>query len=546
LGQGPQRYADGQYLTPEISPGGIALFDADNDGLLDLLVIRHPPPGPYPEAFNAHASNQLFRQLPDGRFVEVPNAGGLAGRGWHHGVAIGDINNDGFPDIYVCNYGGPDELFLNRGDGTFSDITAKAFPSGFPGSAASRDNWSTAAAFFDYDGDGFLDLVVVHFATFIPSRKCRVNASVLSAEQRARDPDDRDYCGPHTFPGQLVTLWHNNGDGTFTDVTARAGLNVPARGWGVIAADLTGDGLPDIFQANDEEPNQLWVNQGNGKFVDQAVIRGCAFSANGVAQANMGVAIGDVHNDGSLDILITHIAGESSALYHSSGDGLFSDVTATAGMSTIDRAYTGWGCGFLDFDNDGNLDVAACNGRVEKGPLAPGIEVGPFWSRYAEPNLLFRGDGTGRFVDVSAAAGDFASRREVHRGLAFGDLRNRGAIDIVGVNIDNTVRVFRNDAALASANHWLQVLPMLGKREALGARVTLLTGGGHKRVALCLRSYGYLASNDPRVHFGLGAMDRVEGVEIFWPSGSPKRERFAVAAVDRLIVFHQGEGKSLP
>jgi hypothetical protein len=256
----------------------------------------------------------------------------------------------------------------------------------------------------------------------------------------------------------------------------------------------------------------------------------------------MGVTVGDVFNHGALDVFITHITSETNTLWQNDGAGNFADVTRDAGMSAIDRPFTGWGCGFVDFDNDGNLDLAVANGRVAKGPAHSESDVGPYWNRYAEQNLLFKGDGKGHFADVSASAKGFTGRLEVHRALAFGDLRNRGAIDFVSVNLDNTLRVIRNDAAPASGNHWLQVLPMLGKREAIGARV-LLTAGGHKQLGLCLRSYSYLASNDPRVHFGLGKTEKVDSIDIVWPSGEPRKERFEVKGVDREIVLKQGEGK---
>lgn len=527
--QEPKPYANGTFQTPEITPGGVALLDVQNTGRLDILMICHPAPGG-PEALKKTAPNRLFRQTPEGKFIEVPNAGGLAGKGYHHGAAVGDINNDGFPEVYVTNYGSADQLFQNNGDGSFTDITDKA---GIKPPRAPELNWASTATFVDYDGDGFLDLVVVHFATFDPKKKCPASD----------DPKDLDYCGPHMFPGQLITLYHNNGNGTFTDVTQQLGLETPGRGWGVIAAPLTRDGPSEILQANDEEPNQLWVKQDDGHFIDEAALRGVAYNSAGRVEANMGVTIGDVFNRGALDVFVTHITSETNTLFKNNGDGTFTDITATAGMAPIDLPYTGWGCGMFDFDNDGNLDIAVANGRVAKGPARGNATVGNFWSHYAEPNLLFRGDGAGRFIDVTATAGTFGSRPEVHRSMAFGDLFNRGRIDLVTMNLDNTVRVYRNSAA-PDTNHWLQVLPMLDKREALGAKA-YLTAGGKRRVAVCLRNYGYLASNDPRVHFGLGTVTKVDGLEVFWPSGNPRRETFDVTGVDQTLVVKQGKGKAL-
>lgn len=524
--ENPKPYPDGTFNTPEITPGGVALLDVEKNGRLDILMICHPAPGP--DQFKKTAPNRLFRQGADGKFTEVPGAGGLAGIGYHHGVAVGDIDNDGFPEVYVTNYASADQLFHNNGDGTFTDITAKA---NITSKIPPELNWASTAAFVDYDGDGFLDLVVVHFATFDPRKIC----------QTSNDALDRDYCGPHMFPGQLITLYHNNGNGTFTDVTRQVGMETPGRGWGLIAAPITADGPQEILQANDEEPNQLWVNQGNGQFIDEAVLRGVGFNASGSVEANMGVTIGDVFNRGALDVFITHITTETNTLFKNNGDGTFADVTPTAGMGPIDRPYTGWGTGLFDFDNDGNLDIAVANGRVAKGPSRADAKLGAFWSQYAEPNLLFQGDGNGHFTDVSTSAGAFTQRPEVHRAMAFGDLFNRGRFDIVTMNLDNTLRIYRNDGASAS-NHWLQVLPMLGKREAIGAKV-YLTAAGKRRAAVCMRAYGFLASNDPKVHFGLGATTSVDMLEVVWPSGKPKREKFQVTGVDQLLTVRQGEGK---
>lgn len=533
--ENPPQYPDGTYMTPEITPGAVAVFDYDNDGLLDILLVRHPSPSPWEEQLKASAPNRLFRQQQDHTFREVPDAGGVGGKGYHHGVAVGDVNNDGFSDVYVCNFGGADEFFLNDGKGHFIDATSSAgFLNGKTPVLTSSDNWSSTAAFFDADADGDLDLWVVHFATFDAKRKCKGSVAA----------DDLDYCGPHTFPGQLATFWRNDGKGNFTDVTAESGIKTPGRGWGIIAADLTGDGLADVFQANDEEPNQLWVNQGDGTFADEALLRGCALNAYGSVEANMGVAVGDVRNTASgFDLFSTHFAGETNTLWASQGEGMFADMTSAAGMGLIDRPFTGWGCGFFDFDNDGFLDLAIGNGRVTRGPVRPETNVGKFWNRFAEPNLLFRGDGTGKFTDVSKSAGDFTKKLELHRAVAFADLHNRGAVDLLCMNLDNTLRVFRNDA-IPSNRHWLQVLPMIGKREALGAKVTL-EYGGKQASALCLRAYSYLASNDPRVHFGLGLADKVDSVEVAWPSGTPKRERFKPEAVNQTAVLQQGSGQSL-
>jgi hypothetical protein len=528
----PPIYPDGTYLTPEVTPGGVALLDYDNDGRLDILVICHPPPMPHEQLIRSTAPNRLFRQTKDGKFTEVEGAAGLGGTGFHHGVAVGDVNNDGFVDVYVTNYGSPDQFFLNNGNATFTDATPRA---GFPPmtSQQAEKNWASTAAFFDYDRDGNLDLWVARFATFDPMKTC------LLSDAR----HDRDYCGPHEFPGQLAALYKGNGDGTFREVTKSAGIDAPGRGWGLLCADLTNDGWPDVLQANDEEPNQLWVNQQNGTFLDEAVLRGCAFNAAGAVEANMGVHAADVTNNKRLDLFITHITSETNTLWMDQGEGNWLDMTAQAGMALIDRPFTGWGCGFFDYDNDGFLDLAVANGRVAKGPVRPEADVGPFWNRFAEPNLLFRGDGTGKFTDVSKQSGTFANRLEVTRALAFADLANRGAIDMVSVKLDNSVRVYRNDATRPD-HHWLQVLPMTGKRDAIGAKV-FVTAGGTTRLSLALRAYSYLSSNDPRVHFGLGKASKVDALEVHWPHGTPAKESCMVDGGDRVITVRQGEGKAL-
>jgi hypothetical protein len=513
-------WPDGTYMTPEITPGGIALFDYDNDNRLDILQICHAPPG----QFNKTVPNRLFHQEPDGTFKEVPGAGGLVSGGYAHGVAVGDTQNRGQLDVFITSFGA-DRFYHNNGDGTFTDVTAKA------GFDPKTTHWSSSCAFFDYDRDGYLDLLVVRFAIFDPNKHCRAS----------NDPNDFDYCGPHMFEGVLSTLYHNNGDGTFTDVTAKAGIDAPSRGWGVVCADFTGDGWPDIFVANDEEPAQLWVNQHDGTFKEEAIQRGCALNAAGRVEAGMGVGVGDLYGNGLLDLFVTHISSETNTLYTQlPPSGQFADKTAAAGMGPVDRPFTGWGCGFLDIFNRGILDIAVANGRVTKGPVHANANLGKFWNRFAETKLLFLNDGHGHFEDASARCGSYGSIPQVSRGMAFGDLFGDGSIDIAVQNLDNSLQIYRNTAP-KDGNHWLIVRAMTGKRDAYGALLTAEVGG-KRLVRLAHPSYSYLSSSDPRAHFGLGKNDRVDALHILWPSG--KRERFVDPAVDRVLTIHEGDGKA--
>ncbi len=513
----PGPYADGTFKTPEITPGGVALFDYDGDGRLDILQIRHCPPG----SFNSPAPDRLFHQEADGTFKEVPNAGGLNDPGFGHGVAVGDIDNDGDLDVFITNYGF-NHLYHNEGNGRFVDITKKAMP-------PAEFTWNSSAGFLDYDRDGFLDLYVATFAVFDESRVCHAS----------NNPDDLDYCGPHIFDGVSDKLYHNNGDGTFTDVTEQAKIDQTARGWGLACADIDGDGWIDIYVANDEEAAQLWINQHDGTFFDVAPLNGCAYNINGRPEAGMGVGIGDINGDGRIDLFKTHIASETNTLYKNLGKGKFTDITQLAGMSPIDRPYTGWGTGFFDFDNDGDLDISVVNGRVSRGPIRKNAKLGAFWNHFAEPKLLFQNDGHGVFTDVSDRTGGYGSVPEVSRGAAYGDIDGDGDIDIVVCNLDNTLRIYRNDAP-KDGNHWLMVRVMTGKRDAYGATVTA-EAGEQRWVRVAHPTYSFLASNDPRAHFGLGKTSKVDSLLIVWPDGT--KERFTPPGVDRVLTIVQGTGK---
>ena len=520
LKDAPDPWPDGRYYTPEVTPGGVALLDYDNDGDLDIYHVRHPPPGNYPQAFEASAPDRLYQQQPDHSFVDVTERAGLGDPGFGHGAAAGDVDNDGDVDLYVTNYGG-DRFYRNNGDGTFTEATAAA---GF----ATSPHWSSSAAFLDYDRDGHLDLYVVRFAVFDPRRVCH------------EANGQRDYCGPHLFDGARDALYRNNGNGTFTDVTAASRIDhPPGRGWGIACADFTGDGWVDIFVANDEEPNHLWVNRRDGTFADEAVARGCAVNGAGGTEANMGVAVGDIDANGWLDIFSTHIFGEKNTLWSASPGGTYTDASARSKLAAPSIQMTGWGCGFFDYDHDGDLDLAVVNGRVTRQKPLPGAALGPFWSHYAEPNQLFENEGAGVFAHVSSRAGGFTHRVESTRGLAFGDIDGDGDVDLVSNAIGNILRVYRNDAP-AKGSHWLMVRAMTGSRDAHGAVVTVVTGG--KRITrIADPAYSYLSSNDPRAHFGLGnSAGKVDAIEVRWPDGA--LEHFSGTEVDRVVTVRKGDG----
>jgi hypothetical protein len=512
------RWPDGTFFMPEIMQGGVGLFDADGDGVLELLHVRIPVPGSGEDAID----NRFYRRAdPAARFADATRAANLVEEGYGQGLAVGDTDNDGDLDLYVTNYG-PDVFYENDGAGRFTEVTRRA--------GLAEDGWSIAAAFCDYDADGFQDLYVVNYVRYDPGKRCT-------------DPNERpEYCGPRSFRGAPDRLHRNQGDGTFRDVTRAAGIVLPqdgarATGLGIVFTDLTKDGRPDVYVANDAQANQLWVNQGDGRFTEEGITRGVALDRNGRPEASMGVALGDVNADGALDLLTTHMWEENNRLYLGTAGKLFRDASAEAGLSQLDR--TGFGCAFLDLEHDGDLDLAIANGAVRKRPPLPGGPSG-MWSEYAEPNHLFLNDGAGRFALAGADAGAFSARPEVGRGLALGDLDADGDLDVVVSYVDDSLRVFRNDAPPAGA-HSVLVRTLTRGRDALGAQVTLRAGGREwSRAVVASASYG--SSHDPRAHFGLGPVDAVDELVVLWVDGT--RESFPGGPARGEYVLRQGEGRS--
>ncbi len=493
---------DGSYFMPQIIGSGAALFDFDGDGLLDILLLQNGGP-------QSSSRNKLYKQAPDHHFQDVSAVSGLDFAGWNMGVAVGDVNNDGRPDVLITQYGGV-KLFLNQGGGKFSEITKEA--------GLDAPGWSTSAAFFDYDRDGRLDLVVVRYLDYDPSVSCP-------------EPNGyRDYCNPNRFNGATSVLYHNitgpDGRPRFEDVTEASGLGrVPGRGLGVVCADFDGDGWPDIFVANDGQPNRLWINHKNGAtrtFRDEAVTRGVAYNGMGQAQAGMGVALGDVDGDGLEDLFVTHLGEETNALWMQGPRGLFRDRTGAAGLAAPCWHCTSFGTVLADFDLDGALDAAVVNGRVRRA--GPAAASAPYWPAYAERNQLFAGDGAGHFRDLSPTQGMLCGAPNVGRGLAVGDVDGDGTPDLLVTTIGGRPRLLLDRAF--PRGRWLAVRAFDpdDKRDAIGAEITVRAGGKHwmRRVDPCC---GYLCSGDTLTLFGLGTTEKVDSIEVFWPDGPPETAR---------------------
>lgn len=500
---------DQRYLFPEIIGGGVALFDMDNDGDLDAYLVQ----GGSLTGDDPAAANRLFANQGDGTFLDVTEGSSTADHGYGMGVATGDYDNDGDVDLYVTNLG-PNVLLRNEGGGRFTEVGQEA--------GVADDGWGTSATFLDYDADGHLDLFVANYLHW-----------KLEIEQDCYNPSGLlDYCLPTNYNAPAMDrLFHNRGDGTFEDVSESVGLSTAfGNGLGVVASDFDLDGDLDIFVANDTTMNQLWINDGAGKFVNEALLRGCALDENGLAKAGMGVAVADVDYDGDFDLLVVNMEGQTDSFFHNSR-GLFSDRSGMVGLAGASRRFTRFGIGWVDFDNDGHFDLYQANGRVVQSaqPLAE--------DSYAEPNLLLRGDMNGYFVEVEPQGGTRIPLIGTSRGVAFGDVNGDGSIDALVVNRDGPAHLLIN-LAPQRGNSSLLTLQDSNGRFALGARAEIRVGERlyHREVR---SGSGFCSASDPRIHIGLGDSTSVDSVTIHWLDGTT--EHFSDIP-DSAATLRQGEG----
>ena len=491
----------GKFYLPEITGSGAALFDFDNDGDLDVFLVQGNVLEPNTRR-NGTLFGKLFRNdLIPGKtlsFTDVTQKSGIVAAGYGMGVATGDINNDGLPDLYLSNLGS-NQMYLNKGDGKFVDVTKE--------SGTDDPRWTTSASFFDYDRDGWLDLMLVNYAEFSVNNSPTCYAATTA----------KDYCTPRAFRAPGNRLFHNKGDGIFEDVTTAAGVEKEfGHGLGVVTADFNNDGWIDVYVANDGDHNQLWINQKNGKFVNDALLSGCAVNRNGQAEAGMGVDAGDFDGNGTDDIFITHLMDETNTLYVNLGEALFEDRTREAGLGMPGRRFTGFGTFFFDYDNDGWLDLFVANGAVQ---LLPELmrQKNPF--PLGQPDQIFRNTGKGGFVEIVDDLGPEFSLLEVGRGAAFGDVDNDGDTDFLVNNNNGPARLFLNQ--VGNRNHWLG-LRLVGKngRDMLGAQVEIVVDDKKILRRRVRTDGGYLSGNDPRVLAGLGPATRVKAVRVRWPDGT--------------------------
>jgi len=508
----------------ETTGTGVAIFDYDNDGWPDIFIVNGTKLEGFPSGKSP--SNHLYRNNHDGTFSDVTEKAGLSATGWGQGVCVGDYDNDGWEDLYVTYYG-TNRLYHNQ-QGVFTEVAQKA------GVAGSGKSWGTGCAFVDYDRDGRLDLMVANYVDFdlttAPAPGERATCIWKGVPVM---------CGPRGLPGAKNILYHNRGDGSFEDVTTKAHIDRTDGhyAFSVSPLDFDEDGWPDIYVACDSTPSILYRNNHDGTFTDVAVTAGAAFNEDGREQAGMGSTIADFNGDGHLDIFKTNFSDDTSTLYRNNGDGSFTDATAAAGLGLYTQ-YLGWGTMFLDFDNDGWPDLILVNGHVY-----PEVDSQHLGSNYKEPRILYHNNGDGTFSDVSSSTGSGITAAASSRGLAVGDLWNDGRMSAVVSNMNAPPSLLVNQ--LRNANHWIAIRAVGTKsnRDGIGARIRVKTG---TRILVDEVRSGssYDSNSDMRVHFGLGASPKIDGVEVRWPSGLV--ERFVNLPVDAIHMVKEGSGEAVP
>jgi len=503
------------YYLPETTGAGCAFLDFDNDGWMDIFLVNSGPCDFFTPA--KPLSNALYRNNRDGTFTDVTAKAGITSAGYGMGAAVGDYDNDGYPDLFVSSYN-DSKLFHNNGDGTFTDVTKK--------SGIKIDGWASSAVWFDYDNDGRLDLFVCRFVQFDKA------ANKFCGNEGT---GERHYCIPRVYPPAPSWLFHNNGDGTFTDVSVATGISAAqGKAWGVVATDIDNDGWMDLFVANDTVQNFLFKNTA-GKFKDIGLESGVAYSADGRARSGMGVDAADLDQDGWQDLTVTNVDQEMYSVYHNNHDQTFDDLAVPMGMASATRTMSGWGLRFFDYNNDGNLDLFIANGHPDDQ-----IEVHATSVTYREPLLLFHNNGK-TLENISAQAGPIFQQPLAARGLAIGDFDNDGAVDVLISTNNGAPVLLRNEAA--KGNHWLGI-KLVGKkcnRDAIGAKITWKYGTT-TRTRQKNGAGSYLSSHDPREVLGIGKSTKIDQLEIHWPAPTNKTETFTNLPIDKYITLIEGKG----
>ena len=514
---------DKKRVIIETKGSGLAFFDYDNDGWLDIYITngsRLDAKWPAGKAPTTH----LFKNNRDGTFTDVTDKSGLGRSGWQTGVCVGDYDNDGWDDLF-CTFWGHNILFHNNGNGTFTDVTAKA------GLAQAHGRWGTGCSFLDYDRDGNLDLFVCNFVKLDPDKPPSVDDASFCQWKGVPT-----MCGPRGLPGDTNMLFHNNGDGTFTDVSEKAGVLKPGPRYHItsVSYDFDNDGWPDIYIAVDSMPSVFFKNNHDGTFTDIAVMAGCAYNDDGHEQAGMGLGVADYDCDGWFDIFKTNFADDTSNLYHNNGDGTFTDLSFNSGVG-INSTYVAWGCGFIDYDNDGWSDIVQINGHVY-----PEIDHYNFGETFKNPRLVYKNLGNGRFKDVSAEMGPGITARYSSRGAAFGDYDNDGGMDMLILNMNELPSLLHNVGG--NKQNWIK-LKLIGtkcNRTAIGARARVITGK-HIQMDEVSSGTSVMSQNDLRLHFGVGKVETIDAIEIKWPT-TQKVERFTQIKVNQILIIREGAG----